>query len=319
MEWSSVSDWLVEHGTRIAIIIAVSLVIYFIMRNTVRRGVRHSLARTMKDVPQSEIDKREETLTWLFYTTSKLVIAMIALVLILSEVGINVGALLAGVGVAGIAIAFAAQSFIKDVIAGFIVAVENQFNVGDVISIGGITGIVESMNVRRTTLRDLDGILHIVPNGEIRVTSNYTKVWSRANLDIGVAYGEDADEAMAVIKRVWEEMAEDPDWGPLIISKTPVILRVNELGDSAVVIKVVGDTQAMQQWAVMGEFRRRIKKVFDEMDIEIPWPHAKVYFGDVLRQAVSKESAPPEVKKRKKKIEFLPPEETLPPEEDGES
>jgi small conductance mechanosensitive channel len=199
--------------------------------------------------------------------------------------------------------------------------------VGDVVSVGGITGIVESMNVRRTTLRDLDGIVHIVPNGEIRVTSNYTKVWSRANLDIGVAYGEDADQAMSIMKTVWEEMAEDENWGPLIISKTPSILRVNELGDSAVVIKLVGDsavviklvgdTQAMQQWAVMGEYRRRIKKIFDDKDIEIPWPHTKVYFGDVLRQEVSGKEAPPEVTRKKKKAKFVPPEEILPPEEEA--
>ena len=97
-----------------------------------------------------------------------------------------------------------------------------------------------------------------------------------------MAYKEDADEVMSIIKTVWEDMAEDTHWGPLFISKTPSILRVNELGDSAIVIKVVGDTQAMQQWAVMGEFRRRIKRIFDQKGIEIPWPHTKVYFGDVL-------------------------------------
>ncbi|MBA7556012.1 Small-conductance mechanosensitive channel [subsurface metagenome] len=138
---------------------------------------------------------------------------------------------------------------------------------------------MEGLNLRRTLLRDLDGILHVVPNGEIRVASNYTKMWSRAHLNISVAYKEDLDKVMATIRKTWEEMAEDPDWGPFLISKTPWLLRVNEFGDSGIVIKVVGETQTMKQWDVMGELRRRIKKVFDEQGIEIPWPHVKLYLG----------------------------------------
>ena len=318
MDWTTVSDWLLSHGVRIAIIIAIALVIYFVMHHTVRRVIRHSLSMTMKGTPQTEIDKREETLTWLFFLTGKVVIGVITLVLILTEVGINVGALLAGFGVAGIAIAFAAQSFIKDIISGFVIAMENQYNVGDVVSVGGVTGVVEAMNLRRTTLRDLDGILHLVPNGEITVTSNYTKVWSRANLDIGVAYKEDADEVMSIIKRIWEEMAEDPDWGPSIISKAPSILRLNEFGDSAVVIKVVGDTKAMQQWGVMGEFRRRIKKVFDEQGIEIPWPHTMVYFGDIPKHEVLEKSTTGRVSQQRPSEEFRPPQEIIPPSEEEE-
>ncbi len=318
MDWNTVSDWLLSHGVRILIIVAIAFVIYFVMYYTVRRAVRHSLSLTMKGTPQAEIDKREETLTWLFYLTSKVVIGLITLVLILSEVGINVSALLAGFGIAGIAIAFAAQSFIKDIISGFVIAMENQYNVGDVVSCGGVTGVVEAMNLRRTTLRDLDGILHLVPNGEITVTSNYTKVWSRANLNIGVAYKEDADEVMSIIKSIWMEMAEDPDWGPSIISKTPSILRVNEFGDSAVVIKLVGDTKAMQQWSIMGEFRRRIKRVFDEQDIEIPWPHTKLYFGDIPEREVLEKSVAGRASRKVPGEKALPPKEILPPSEEEE-
>jgi len=280
MDWSSVTDWLVDHGIRIAIVIAVAVIFYIIMRNTIRRATKAMLAQTMKDMPQEEKQKREDTLTWLFYTTCKVTITIVALFVILAEVGINIGALLAGFGVIGIAVAFAAQSFIKDLIAGFVIAIENQFNIGDVVDVGGKTGVVEAMNIRRTTLRDLDGVHHVVPNGEIRITSNYTKVWARAHLNIGIAYKEDADQVMAVLRRTWEEMAAEPAWGPSIISKTPSILRLNEFGDSAVVIKLVGDTRAMHQWNVMAEFRRRIKRLFDEKGIEIPWPHTKVYFGE---------------------------------------
>lgn len=316
MDWTEVSDWLLGHGIRILIIIAIGVAIYFVLKITMRRGIRSGLEKTMKGVPYAEIEKREKTLVWLFLATSKVVIALIALVLILSEVGINVGALLAGFGVAGIAVAFAAQSFVKDMIAGFIIAVENQYNIGDVVTVGGVTGVVEEISIRRTTLRDLDGILHIVPNGEIRVTSNYTKAWSRANLDIGVGYGEDADQVMTIVRETWEELAQDPDWGPSIISKTPTILRVNELGDSAVVIKVVGDTEAMKQWGIMGEFRRRIKKVFDEKGIEIPWPHSKVYFGDSPFKEPEEKAPPPRRKGPRREVKFLPSEEVLPPSEE---
>ncbi len=316
MDWSAVNDWLVDYGTKIAVIITISIVLYVVMRRTIRRVVRQSLAQTMKDVPQEEVHKREDTLTWLFYTTIKVIIAVIAVFLILSEAGINISALLAGFGVVGIAIAFAAQSFVKDILSGFVIAIENQYNIGDVVSVAGVTGIVEGINIRRTTLRDLDGILHTVPNGEIRVTSNYTKVWARAHLDIGVAYKEDADEVMSIIKKTWEEMAEDPDWAPSIISKTPSILRVNELGDSAVVIKLVGDTKAMQQWDVMGEFRRRIKRLFDEKGIEIPWPHTKVYFGEEPKQEVGEKAPSAEVTRRRTGEEILAPKEVIPPSEE---
>ncbi len=146
------------------------------------------------------------------------------------------------------------------------------------VKIAGISGLVEDINLRRTVLRDLDGILHSVPNGEITTASNYTKDWSRVNLNISVAYGEDLDHVMAVINRVGEELDKDPQWAPLIL-KAPQALRVDNLGDSGIEIKILGDTQPIKQWDVMGELRKRLKKAFDEEGIEIPWPHTKVYFG----------------------------------------
>ncbi|MBM2831487.1 MAG: mechanosensitive ion channel protein, partial [Dehalococcoidia bacterium] len=214
-----------------------------------------------------------------FVSVGSIVIFLTTAFLLLSELEINIAALLAGFGVAGIAIGFGAQNLVKDLISGLIITMENQYNVGDVIRIAEVSGVVESVNLRRTTLRDMDGALHIVPNGEIRVTSNFTKVWSRANLNISVAYKEDVDRVMAVIKKTWEDMARELQWGPSFIAKTPGLLRVDELGDSAVVIKVAGETQPLKQWDVMAELRRRIKKEFDAQGIEIPWPHMKVFMG----------------------------------------
>jgi small conductance mechanosensitive channel len=241
----------------------------------------------MKGLPKVSIEKRTTTLTRLFTALGAVVIALIALFLILAEVGINITALLAGFGVFGIAVGLAAQHLIKDLISGLIILIENQYNVGDVIRVAGVAGGVEEINLRRTVLRDLDGIIHIVPNGEIGVASNFTKLWSRAHLNISVAYKEDLDRVMAVIRQTWEEVANDPNWEPALISKTPWLVRVNEFGDSGIVIKAVGETQPGRQWDVMGEIRRRLKRVFDEQDIEIPWPHTKVFFGNSPEQSVA--------------------------------
>ncbi len=280
MDWTPVTDWLWQHGIRILIILVLALIVYFLMKRLVPRTVKPMLSKTMEDQPEIEIEKRKTTLTRLFITMGGVVIIVIATFLILTELGINITALLAGFGVAGIAVGFGAQSLVRDLIAGFVIMIENQYNIGDVIRAAGVAGGVEAVNLRRTLLRDLDGTLHVVPNGEIRVTSNFTKMWSRAHLNISVAYKEDLDQVMATIRKTWEEIAADPDWGEFLISKTPWLLRVDEFGDSGVVIKVVGETQPIKQWDVMGELRRRIKKTFDEQGVEIPWPHTKVYFGN---------------------------------------
>jgi len=276
-----VGGWLLAHGVPILIIIGLSYLFYMIVKALAPPILERLVkARGTGRRARSEHAKRAKTLSSVVIQATAIFIAVIALFMILSEVGVDITPLLAGAGVAGIAIGFAAQNFIRDLIGGFLIIFENQFDVGDVIKVADVLGGVEEVNLRRTQLRDLDGILHIIPNGEIRVASNYTMMWSRAHLNIGVAYKEDLDRVMAVIRRVWEETASDPVWGPQIIAKTPWILRVNEFGDSGIEIKVVGDTKPMVQWEVMGELRRRIKRVFDEQGIEIPWPHVKLYMGD---------------------------------------
>jgi len=277
----AVSGWLLAHGIRILVIIGLAYLFYMIIKvlapPILERWVK---TRGTGRRARAEHVKRAQTLSSVVTQAAAIFIVIIAIFMILSEVGLDITPLLAGAGVAGIAIGFAAQNFIRDLIGGFLIIFENQFDVGDVIKVADVIGGVEEVNLRRTLLRDLDGILHIVPNGEIRVASNYTMMWSRANLNISVAYKEDLDRVMAIIRRVWEETADDPEWGPQLISRTPFILRVNEFGDSGIDIKVVGDTKPMMQWNVMAELRRRIKRVFDEEGIEIPWPHVKLYMGE---------------------------------------
>ena len=273
-----VADWATDHGWKILFIIVISVVIYLVLRHVIPPIVRRAVAAQMRGQDEEEIDKRARTLSGVLIKTGLVIVGIVALFTILAEVEINVAPALAGLGIAGIAIGFGAQSLVKDFISGLFILMENQYAVGDVVKIAGVTGIVEQMNLRRTVLRDLDGIVHSVPNGEISVASNYTQEWSRVNLNISVAYGEDLDHCIDVINRVGRELAEDEIFGPMIIG-APRALRVDNFGDSGIEIKVLGETKPLKQWDVTGELRKRTKKAFDEEGIEIPWPHVKLYFG----------------------------------------
>lgn len=275
-------SWFLAHGIRILIIAVPAYISYRIIRVVLPRLIGRVITVRGKGRQRKErITKRSQTLSTVLTTIIGIIIATVASFMILSEIGINITPLLAGAGIAGIAIGLGAQSTIRDVIAGFFIIIEDQYDAGDVVKVNNqIAGLVEELNLRRTTLRDLDGMLHVIPNGEIRMASNLTKAWSRIHLNISVAYKEDLDRVMAVIRRVWQETAEHPVWGPSFISKTPWLLRVDEFGDSGITIKVVGETEPGKHWDAMGELRRRIKRAFDEEGIEIPWPHVKLYMGE---------------------------------------
>jgi small conductance mechanosensitive channel len=319
MEWSKVTDWLNTHGWKILLIIAVAVVIYFLLRRLIPPILRRAVSVRMQDQPEEEIKKRADTISRVLVGAGLVIIILVALLTVLAEVGVSIAPALAGMGIAGIAIGFGAQSLIKDYLAGFFILLENQYRVGDVVRIADIAGLVEEITLRRTVLRDLDGIVHSVPNGEIKVASNFTKEWSRVNMNVSVAYGEDLDHVIEVVNRIGKEMAEDPNWGPLILTP-PQVLRVDAFEDSGIAIKILGDTKPIQQWAVMGELRRRIKKVFDEEGIEIPWPHTKVYFGGPLEQQMARavEHRPSKREEVPEKYETRPTEEVLPPESEGE-
>jgi moderate conductance mechanosensitive channel len=274
------SDWFKQHGVRILFIIVFSAMLYLALRKAIPRAMHLAMGkRNWSSKTKEEQDKRLKTLSRVFVITCGILILVIALFMILSELGVNIGPLIAGFGIVGVAVGFGAQYLIRDLIAGLFIIMENQYNVGDVVKIGNISGLVEEINLRRTVLRDLDGIVHFVPNGESGIVSNFTKEWSRVNLNISVSYNTDLDHAIAVINRVCKEMAEEPAWKEAII-KTPQVLRVDNLGDSGIDIKILGDTKPIMQWDVMGEMRKRLKNAFDKEGIEIPWPHMKVYFGD---------------------------------------
>jgi len=280
VNWAIVANWMVNHGIRILIIVAVGVALWFALNRFLPPLVGRTMVTT-KGESKEGIKKRKDTLVGILTSVGRVLIVIVSVTTILSEVGVPIAPMLASLGIAGLAIGFGAQYLIRDVIAGIFIVFENQYRVGDVVKIADISGLVEEITLRKTVLRDLDGIVHHVPNGEIRVASNFTRHFARVNLDVSVAYNTDLDHAISVINRVGKELAEDENWRN-VIKSPPQVLRVNNLGESGIQIKILGDVKPMQQWAVMGELRLRLKKAFDTEGIEIPWPHTKVYFGNPL-------------------------------------
>jgi small conductance mechanosensitive channel len=275
----TVGGWLLEHGVPILIIIVLSFLTHRVVKVALPRLIEKAITiRGKRRRVKEELAKRAHTLSNFLTTAIGAIIIIVAIFMLLSEVGIDITPLLAGAGVAGIALGFGAQSLIRDFLSGIFIILEDQYSKGDVVRIAGIAGLVENISLRRTILRDLDGIVHSIPNGEVKTASNYTKEWSRVNLNIPVAYGEDLNRVIEVLNRIGKELAEDETFGPMII-KAPQVLRVDKFGDSAIEIKVLGDTKPLKQWDVTGELRKRAKEAFDDEGIEIPWPHVKLYFG----------------------------------------
>jgi len=267
--------WLLTHGINILIVISGTFILNKVFKRIIRRSVRIAVTSNSQ-VSQDAEKKREETLMRIFNGIVKILLITIATLMILSEIGIKIAPILAGAGIAGIAVGFGGQYLIRDIITGLFIIIENQFRVGDVVSIKGVGGTVEDITLRMTTLRDLDGTVHHIPNGEITVVSNMSKYFSRVNLNIGVAYNTRLDHAIEVVNRVGKDLAEDPAWKEHIIS-APQFLRVDSLSDSSVDLKILGDTKPIMQWAVMGELRKRIKEAFDKEGIEIPFPQLTVH------------------------------------------
>lgn len=223
---------------------------------------------------ETDAEKRGKTLSQLLRTVGRVVIVAVALLLSIN-VFVDIGPLLAGAGILGLAVSFGAQSLVKDVISGFFILVEDQFRVGDVIEAGGKSGVVERMSLRLVMLRDHGGALHMIPNGSITTVSNFTRGWSRAVVDVSVAYEEDLDRAIATVRDEALRFAAEADWRERL-DGAPEVLGVDQLADSAVVIRTLLRTRAGQHWAVAREFRRRLKVRFDHEAIEIPYQKRKV-------------------------------------------
>ena len=284
--WNSITEWLVQHGIKILIILVIGIILWFLIQRLIPPLINRTVEKT-KGESKKGLEKRTNTLVGVLIGISRVIIVVVVLLMILNEAGVPIGPMLAGFGIAGVAVGFGAQYLIRDLIAGIFILWENQYRVGDVAMVGGVAGLVEEVTLRKTVLRDLDGIVHHVPNGEIRVASNYSRHFSRVNLNVSVSYGTDLDHAISVINRVGEELAADKNWRNRLITP-PIALRVNNLGDSGIDIKITCDVKPLEQWAATGELRLRLKKAFDAEGIEIPWPHTKLYFGNNMEDVTGK-------------------------------
>ncbi len=292
IDWDRVAAELRDTGAPILVVLLLAIVAALIIRRIVPRAIEVAIeaqGRLSAEDPATagEIRRRSQTLAHVFVRTADLALILVVLLIILSSLRLNIAPLLAGAGIAGIALGFGAQSLVRDLLSGVFIILENQYHRGDVVRIAEVSGVVEEVNLRRTLLRALDGVLHSVPNGEVRVASNMTRGWSRVNIDVNVGYREDLDRVRAVIDRVGQEMAEDPAWGTKI-TEAPKVLRVERFQESGVSLKVLATTRPGEQWEVAGELRRRIKVAFDVEGIEMPLPQRVVY-----QQQMPPREAPP--------------------------
>lgn len=278
MDFSDISQstwqWLLTHGLRILAIIVGALILQIIASRIVERFIRRVVRRGTHS--QAAEEKRENTLIQVLRGATVIFIWVSALLMLLSELGVAIGPVLAAAGVAGIAIGFGGQYLIRDLISGMFILLENQYRTGDVVCFDGTCGLVEAITLRMTTLRDLDGTVHHVPHGEVKKVSNLSKYYSRVNLNIGVAYDSDLDHVIRVVNEVGTTLSEDPAWKERIL-KAPQFLRVDDFAESAVIIKILGDTEPIAQWDVAGELRKRLKLAFDREGIVIPFPQRTMH------------------------------------------
>ncbi len=285
-------EWVINELPSL-LIVFVLLFISFRLANALINSLRNGLVKRAAgkiNTDAEEAEKRINTLVGIIRGLVKIVLWTIFLMIILKKIGIDIGPILASAGILGLAVGFGAQELVRDFISGFFILLENQIRTGDVAIINGTGGLVEKIELRTITLRDLSGVVHIFQNGKINTLSNMTKEWSAVVLEIGVAYKEKVDTVMEMMQSVGEKIQEDDEFGKSILQSIE-IFGLDKFGDSAIVIKARIKTKPGMQWTIGREYRKRLKVMFDENNIEIPFPHTTVYWGekiDPLKLDVSK-------------------------------
>ncbi len=272
-----------DHLVRIVAILLGAFIAAKIFNKSIPK-IREQIVENMKRRGRADIEmeKRAATLSGLFRKTVVVVLWIVAIIIALKEAGFDLGPLLAGAGVVGLAVGFGAQNLVRDLVSGLFLLLENQIHVNDVAIINGTGGLVEQINLRTIVLRGMDGTIHVFPNGGITTLANMTHEYSYYVFDIGVAYKEDTDRVIEVVQQVADDIMKEEKYKSLILAPLEV-LGVDSFGDSAVVIKARIKTLPIEQWTVGREMNRRIKKKFDELGIEIPFPHRSVYFGEASK------------------------------------
>ena len=275
--FKTITTWLTTSGIKI-----VGILIALIILAQMSRWVVSWLEKFVPEkdpLLASEAKKRAQTLGNVLRHALLIVLFFIAILMILGELGIQLGPLLATAGIGALAIGFGAQSLVKDVINGFFIILENQYRIGDAIEVAGVSGLVESVSLRKTVLRDLEGSVHTIPNGEIKIVSNLSKEWSRSVLDLGISYSENIDQVIGLLTEIGIELGSEEPYKSAILEPLK-ILGVERFGESQLVIRMMVKTVPLKQWDVGRELRRRIKKRFDEKGIQIPLSNRVLLWGD---------------------------------------
>lgn len=282
-DFSTVAMRVAGSAAQIGLRIAFALLAGYVAVRAVRIGLARLEGVLVRAGEKTELvagaaRKRVTTLTGLLLTLALVAIWAVVAVICLDQLGLDVAPIIAGAGIVGLAVGFGAQNLVRDVIGGFFIVLENQVRVGDVAVVNGTGGLVEAITFRTMVLRDLAGVVHVVPNGAITTLANMTMGWSGYVIDVGVAYKEDTDRVVGVMTAVAEELRKDPAIGPAILAPIEVF-GVDDFKESEVTIKARLKTVPMQQWNVGREYRRRLKKAFDAQGIEIPFPHRSLSMG----------------------------------------
>ncbi len=260
--------------------IAIVLLIQIVLRATLDRMV-HRIVRGHKYETKAEEAQREETLIRVFRTLSGTALWIVGIIVILAEMHVHFAALLTGAGLVGIIVGLGAQNILKDYLAGILVITENQYRVGDIVSMTAgvstpVSGVVEDISIRATRLRDMDGNLHIVPNGSAGIITNLSYKFAQVNIDVNVSYQTDIDKVETIINQIGRDMAHEEAWESKIVDPI-TFLRVDQFGNSGITIKALGKVKPGTQWDVAGAFRRRLKVAFEQNHIEIGLPQITVH------------------------------------------
>lgn len=272
----NLAPWFLSTGLRVlAILIIAFLIIRFgekIIERALTKGIK------IKDRTEEGAGRRQKTLVGIFNGALKVFVGLVVGMMVLSELGLDIGPVLAGAGLLGVALGFGAQWMVRDFLAGMFIILENQYRVGDVVCLDDTCGFVEDITLRKTIMRDLDGREMHIPNGSFRMAANLTHGYSRAHMDIAVGYKEDVDKVIKIINRVGRQMAQETPWKEDILKPIQVLgSGPDRFGDSGVIIKVLGETKPLKQWDTLREFRGRLKKAFDKDGVEIPFPQMSIW------------------------------------------
>ena len=281
-ELTRIQEWLLVHGLRVLLILLLSIVAYFLLGKLTRIIAKR--IKALDEVDGSSLDRRTDTISTILHRTGAVVIVATAVITILQEIGVPIAPMLASVGAVGLALSLGAQTLVKDVISGLFILGENQYTIGEVVSINNITGTVEEMSLRATALRDASGALHIIPNGEVRIVSNRTRDWSRAIVDVSITYEADVDRALTALQAIGAALADDETIAPLLLEPAEVT-GVEELADWSVRLRLMVKTQPNQHWAVQRHLRRVIHRSFAEQGIDLAFPRQEVALIQPAKEA----------------------------------